>query len=140
METLDMSEEKKPNIKKLLPTGWRDFKITGCSNEVTSKKGNKQYILKIQDKETGYEEDLYAVSEPKKRWFLKTILDACNVPSVDGKYDFEPPLSNVLIGKDIKGNVIHEPNNWINRNGEEVKAFQHRIDEVKSMEEKAWDE
>lgn len=140
MEYMDMSEEKKPSRKVLLPEGWRNSKIIECSQEVESKKGNKQYIIRIQDKETSYEENIYAVSEPKKRWFLKAILDACDIPCFDGKYNFEPPLSSNLIGKNIKVLIEHEDNTWINREGETVKTKQHRITDVMTNTEIAWDE
>src|SRR3990167_9487772 len=108
MSEFDMREERKPTMKKLLPEGWREFKIVGCGDEVKSKKGNNQYIIRLRDIETGYEEDIYAVSEPKKRWFLKEILDACGVGHEEGVYKFEPPLSQHLISKIINGLVEHE--------------------------------
>lgn len=140
MESMDMSEEKKVSKKLLLPVGWRASKIIGCSEEVVSKKGNKQFILRFKDKETGYEEDVYAVSEPKKRWFLKEILDACDIKHENGVYKFEPPLNKNLIGKYVDVLIEHEDNEWINRNGETIKNKQHRISEVRSPELVAWDE
>ena len=130
MESLDMREEKKPSTKILLPEGWRDLDIIGCTDEVKSKQGNRQYIINIKDVETGYEENIYAVSEPKKRWFLKLILDACGVEHKEGVYVFEPPLSKHLIGNRIKGLFKHEDNEWINRDGETIKTKQHKIIEV----------
>lgn len=135
-----MTEEKKVSKKLLLPEGWRASKIVGCSDEVLSKKGNKQFILRFKDKETGYEEDVYAVSEPKKRWFLKEILDACDVEHKDGVYVFEPPLSKNIIGKNVDVLIQHEDNEWINRDGVTVKGKQHRINEVRATELQAWDE
>lgn len=140
MESLNMKEETKPMRKRLLDEGWREFLIVGCSDEVKSKGGNNQYVLKVQDVLTGYEENLYAVSEPKKRWFLKSLLDACNINCVDGIYNFEPPLSKNLIGNKIMGLVEHEDNEYINRACETVKIKQHKIVEVKSVGIKAWDE
>ena len=144
METMDMTEERKPPRRRLLPEGWRKFKIVNCSNEELSKKGNKQYIVRIRDHETGYEEDLYAVAEPKKRWFLKELLDACSVPCESGVYTFEKPLPELLIGYDIMGLVQHEPNEYINRDNVKVTTTQHRIVEVSAVEntneEVEWDE
>ena len=137
---LDLSQEKKPSRKRLLDKGWRNFKIVGCTDEVKSKKGNNQYILTVQDEATGYEEDLYAVSEPGKRWFLKSILDAVGIKNENGVYQFEPPLKNVLIDKRFHGLVEHEDNTYINRDGVEIKTVQHRINDVAVAEEKAWDD
>lgn len=137
---MDMNEEKKVTKRRLLPEGWRIFKIVGCSEEVKSKSGNNQYIITLEDKETGYQDNVYAVSEPKKRWFLKEILESCSVPQKDGIYTFEPPLSKSLIGKYIEGLVEHEDNEWINREGKTITTKQHRINEVRLQTSIAWDE
>lgn len=130
----NMKDEKRPNIKKLLPEGWRLFEIVDAE-EQTSKSGNQMIVITAKDMETGYEDTWYAVAEPKKRWFLKTILDACGcAASEDGVYDWE--LSDIL-NKSISGLVEHEDNKWINRNGDEVIQQQHKIVEVQEV---AWDE
>ena len=123
---MDMSQEKKPNLQVLLPQGWREFKITNCEDSI-SKKGNKQFVITSQDKETGYEDTWYAVAEPKKRWFLKSIMDACGIKHENGVYVFEPPLEKSLVGKNVLGLVVHEENEWINREGETVKQTQHKV-------------
>lgn len=124
---MDMSGEKKPNIKVLLPQGWREFKIVGCE-EKTSKAGNLMFVFSSQDKETGYIDTWYAVAEAGKRWFLKSILAACNCPaSSDGVYDWE---TSDVIGKNVLGLVIHEENEWINREGETIKQTQHKVSDI----------
>ncbi len=133
MESMNMSEEVKPTRKVLFPMGWRTFRIIACSEEVKSKKGNNQYILVIRDMETKQESNLYAVSEPKKRWMLKAILDACGILHENGIYKFEPPLSGILVGKEIMGFVEHEDKEWIDRLGETVKTKQHRIAEIQTV-------
>lgn len=141
MESMDMGNEQKPKRKVLFKEGWRRFLIVGCSDEVKSKSGNKQYIVSIKDTEAGQEDSLYAVSEPKKRWMLKEILNACNIKNENGIYQFEPPLSENLIGKTIMGFVEHEPNEFINRKGETIKTIQHKIFDIKSENDVvAWDE
>lgn len=125
--SMNMSDEKKPNIKVLLDQGWREFKITGCE-EKTSKAGNLMFVFSAQDKETGYIDTWYAVGEPGKRWFLKSILAACNCDaSSDGVYNWE--FSDV-IGKNVLGLVIHEDNEWINREGEKVVQKQHKVSDI----------
>lgn len=147
MEKMDMREEKKPSTKMLLPEGWRRFTIAGCEERL-SKSQNKMYVITAQDVKTEYDDTWYAVAEPKKRWFLKLIMDACGVPCEDGVYTFEPPLSNSLIGKSVEGLVVHEDNEYINREGETVNTKQHKVVDIrpstneqsKQDEEVAWDE
>lgn len=142
---MDMSQEKKPNIKRLLPEGRRDFEIVGCE-EKTSKSGNIMFVFECKDIETGYIDTWYAVAEQGKRWFLKSILSACGCEAgKDGVYEWD--ISDV-IGKNISGLVIHEDNEYINREGEKVKRKQHKIQDVsdlkitesKPKKEVAWDE
>jgi hypothetical protein len=126
------SNEKAPKKKKLLPEGWRKFTILGCK-PTTSKGGNPMYVFSIQDCETGYEEDIYAVNVEGKRWFLKMMLEALGiVADKKGVTDWDP---SQLVNKEFMGLVEHEPNEYINRDGETVKTTQHRITEVKSFEE-----
>lgn len=128
----DYSEEKKPNVKRLLPEGWRNFIVTSCSNEQPSKKGNPQYIIKLEDMLTSYEDTLYAINVKGKRWVLKALCDACEVPkNEEGHFLFEPPEPLPIIGKKIMCLIVHEPNEWINREGETIKGVQHKIVDFK---------
>ena len=134
----DMSDEPKPNIKKLLKEGWRKFTILGGVEKV-SRERNEMFVLDVQDDETGYNEDWYCVSVKGKRWFLKSILRACNVEAgQDGIYEWS---LDDIIGKSIAGLVEHEPNEYINRKGNTVKTTQHKIQEIKKVEDAiGWDE
>jgi len=132
-----MSQEKEPTRKKLLPEGWREFKILGCEPSV-SKSGNDMFIFELQDEETAYIDKVYAISTQGKRWLLKTILSACNVKAAqDGVYDWE---TKDVIGKQVNCLIEHEDNEWFNRQGEKVTTKQHKIVEFKESEVQAWDE
>jgi len=132
----DMSGEKAPTRKRLLPEGWRNFEIFSCEPSV-SKGGNEMFIFELKDEETQYVDKIYAVAVQGKRWLLKSILTACGVPAgQDGVYDWE--ISSIL-NKRIQGLVEHEDNEWINRDGETVTTKQHRIIEIKPAEEVEWD-
>lgn len=129
---MNMSDEKKPSNKVLLPQGWRKFKIVGCEDTI-SKQNNKMFVITAEDKETGYEDTWYAVAEPKKRWFLKSILAACNCKaSQDGVYDWDIPD---VLNKDVECLVVHEDNEWINREGETIKTKQHKVSDVRGTEQ-----
>lgn len=133
--SMDMKGEKAPKRKKLLPEGWRKFSILDCK-ESTSKGGNQMFVFTIQDCDTGYEEDIYAVATQGKRWFLKTILSAVGCQAgEDGVYDWE---IGQVINKEFMGLVEHEDNEYVNREGETIKGKQHRITEVKAEEVASW--
>lgn len=134
--SMDMTEEQKPTRKKLLPEGWRPCTIIGCSDEKLSKQQNKQYIIRIKDDETGYEDNFYAVSEPKKRWALKNLFDACSIPHQNGVYKFDKPLKETIVGKKVDALYEHEENSYINRENIRVEGKQHRISEFREQE---WD-
>lgn len=130
-----MTNEKKPKKRMLLPEGWRSGKVESCSKEEVSKKGNPQYIIGILDIQTWYVTDIYAINVPGKRWILKSICEACNVPvNSEGKFLFEPPEPPPIAGKDIMFFVEHEDNTWIDREGQERKDKQHKITDFKAIE------
>lgn len=132
MSPQDYSEEKKPVIKMLLPAGWRVFDIVNCSEEVFSSKGNLQYITTLADLKTGYEDTIYLVNVKGKRWVLKSICEASGVDRDEqGKFLFEPPAAPPIKGKRVLGFVVHEPNEYTNRNNEKIKTIQHKIVEFK---------
>ena len=124
----NMDNEQAPKRKKLLNQGWRIFQIKQ-GKEATSKSGNPMFIFTIQDNETDYIEDIYCVSTPGKRWILKCILSSCGIErNTDGNYNWDIPD---VLNKDILGLVEHEPNEYINREGVEVKTIQHKIVDFK---------
>lgn len=128
---MDMSNEKAPTSKVCLPIGWRVFKIKECK-EATSKKNNPMIVFTLLDKDTQTLHDVYAITEPGKRWFLKSLLSACEVPaSQDGVYKWE--FVDVLL-KEIEGLVIHEDNNWIDRKGNQRSDKQSKITDFRPLE------
>ena len=119
--------EKPPSRKVLLPEGWRGFDITGCEKTV-SKSGNPMFKITLTDQEQSATVDYYAVAVPGKRWNLKQILESVGIDKQEyDNYDYSPELLN----EKISGLVVHEPNDWIDRQGNEVKGKQHRIQEFK---------
>ena len=119
----DLSNEKAPSRKRLLPEGWRVFKFRS-GKEQSSKAGNSMFVMSIEDVETENVEDIYVVRTPGKRWLLKTILEALGIERKDDGYTYE--LED-LLHKNIMGEVIHEPNEYINRKGETIRGTQHKI-------------
>ena len=135
--SMDMENEKKPNVKMLLPEGWREFKLANAE-EQTSKAGNPMIVITAEDRETGYCDTWYAITTAGKRWFLKLILESCKCDAAeDGKYDFD--LSDI-IGKNVQGLSVHEDNEWINREGETITTKQHKIVDIRECEQNAVDE
>ena len=135
---MNMNSEKRPNVKRLLDEGWRTFRINSGEAKV-SKSGNDMFVVNITDIKTGYSEDIYLVATEGKRWLLKEILVACGIPKdTEGNYTWDIPD---IINKEIVGLVEHEPNEYINRNGDTVKTTVHRINKFDIVSNQvAWDE
>ena len=141
--SMNMSQEEAPLGGLLLNEGWRIFTIIQIA-EQTSKQGNEMFVFHVQDNETANIEKIYAISEEGKRWFLKCLLSAVGCEaSKDGVYDWD--IEDVL-HKQFEGLVVHEPNKYVNRDGEEITNVRHRISKVREIEstmipeeEKAWD-
>lgn len=133
---MNMSEEKEPSSRKLLPEGKREFQIIAVQ-ERKSKQGNMMFVVTLSDKETKYATDVFLVAEPKKRWALKQMLTACGCEAgQDGVYNWD--IKDIL-NKHISAEVVHEPNDYINRNGDEVKGFQHKIINFEVSQQTEWD-
>lgn len=134
--SMDMSQEKTPTTRKLLPEGEREFQVSFIEEQV-SKSGNKMFKVGLTDKETGYLTDVYLVAEPGKRWALKQLLTACGCEAgQDGVYNWD---THDVIDKHISATVEHEDNEFINRNGETIKTKQHRIVNFDVSKETEWD-
>ena len=128
--SMNMKNEKEPNVKKLLPTGWREFEIVDCVPE-TSKKGNAMFVFHIRDLATDYVDRVYAIATEGKRWTLKSILTCCGVESgQDGIYNWD---FNSVMNKNILGYVEHEQNVYIDRAGETINTQQHKITKFKKV-------
>lgn len=128
--SMNLDNEKAPNVKQLLPQGWRIFTILS-GEETTSKSGNAMFKFNIRDLETEYCEDIYCVSVEGKRWLLKQILSSCGIEKdASGNYTWD--IKDIL-NKEILGKVNHKPNEYINRNGDTIKTTQHKIVEFKKF-------
>lgn len=124
----NMNQEQAPKRKTILDQGWRVFNFKQ-GKEMTSKAGNSMFMMIIKDKLTDYTEDIYLVRTPGKRWTLKCVLDSFDIKrESDGTYIYD--LED-LLNKDILGLVVHEPNEYINREGVTVKTTQHKIVDFK---------
>lgn len=141
MPEYDMSGEKRP--PQLLPEGARLVRVTEMMLG-KSKADNEQYITTIEDVKTHKSMVIYLVAVPKKRWMLKSLLDACECPaSQDGVYNFEVPS---IIGKSVIAMVEHFQEPWINTKGENVTNTKAKVTEFIRPEHDAtgeaiaWDE
>jgi hypothetical protein len=123
-----LDNEKKPSRRQLLDQGWRAF-VFESGEDKPSKAGNQMFIMQTKDVATGYVEPVFLVRTEGKRWLLKAALESVGIKrSEDGKYNYE--LSD-LLGKELLGEVIHEPDEYINRNGDTVKTTRHKIVDFK---------
>ena len=127
--TMNMSGEKEPN--KVLDPGWYDWEIVKVE-EKTSKSGNQMFVVSValaQDPGTG--QDVYCVAEEGKRWFLKQLLKACEVPVLeDGSFDWS---EEDLIGKNVQGRVENNQETWIDRQGAERTTTKSKVVEFRKM-------
>lgn len=122
----NMDDEKPP--KRLLPEGWRIFKILNGREQV-SKSDNEMIVFSLEDELNESIDEVYCVLQKGKRWTLKSILTAAGIErNSDGNFKWD--ISD-LVGKRILGLVAHEPNEFINRKGETIKGTQHRLVDFK---------
>lgn len=125
----NMNGEKEPN--KVLDPGWYDWEIVKVDPQ-RSKQGNNMFVISIalaQDPGTG--QDVYCVAEEGKRWFLKQLLKACEVPTLeDGSFNWS---EEDLIGKNIQGRVENNQETWTDRENKERITTKSKVVEFRKM-------
>jgi hypothetical protein len=132
MPEYNMSEERRP--PSILQEGARLVRITEMIFG-TSKNGNEMYTVTIEDTKTHKSMQVWLVATPKKRWMLKSLLSACEIPaSQDGVYSFE---TKDIIGKSIIAMIEHVEEEWVNREGETVKTPKAKVTEFIQPEKDA---
>ena len=124
MPEYNMSEERRP--PSILQEGARLVRITEMILG-TSKSGNEMYTTTIEDTKTHKSMQVWLVATPKKRWMLKSLLSACEIPaSQDGVYSFE---TKDIIGKSVIAMIEHVTEPWTNREGVEVMQTKAKVTE-----------
>jgi hypothetical protein len=124
MPEYNMSEERRP--PSILQEGARLVRITEMIFG-TSKNGNEMYTVTIEDTKTHKSMQVWLVATPKKRWMLKSLLSACEIPaSQDGVYSFE---TKDIIGKSVIAMIEHVTEPWTNREGVEVMQTKAKVTE-----------
>jgi hypothetical protein len=131
MEPINYDAEKSP--KRILPQGWRKFVVLSGS-EGTSKAGKPKVILTIKDVEAEYVEEVHLSTQPGTAWVWGHLVKACGI----GKE--QAPTWEIICNKEIMGLIEHEPNEYIDREGNTVKTMQHRYVDFKGREKTAWED
>lgn len=131
--SFDMSKEQEFKATAFFPDGWRVFIIKGAE-ETTSKSGNEQIVWELEDEETSESFTLYTILTQGKRWLLKQLLGACQVPIKDGEI-FEFESLDFFNNKRINCKIVNseKDNTWFDREGIERKKMQKRS-EIKQIQ------
>lgn len=120
----DLSQEHKPS--GIIAEGERAVRILEMI-EGKSKSGNRMFTTTIEDIKTKTNMTVWLVAEPKKRWMLKSLLNACQVTAgADGVYDWSV---KDVIGKTVSAIVEHFQDTYINKEAKEVTATKARVTE-----------
>lgn len=135
----NMKDERKPS--SLFPAGERIIRVLEMI-ETKSKAGNRMFQTVIEDVKTHATMTIFLVAEPKKRWMLKSLLTACQLPAgEDGVYNWD---TTDVIGKTVVAMVEHYPEDWINREGNKVTSDKAKVTDFLSAplseEEVIWNE
>ena len=127
---MDMSNERRP--KELFKPGDSVVKILSMEFQ-TSKSGNKMFKCEIQQAVTGATDTFFLVAEEKKRWLLKSLLDATGQYKKDenNMYVFDP---DKIIGMDVVAEIYHEEQPWTDTNGNETTVKNNKIKKFKKSE------
>lgn len=107
----------------LPPEGWVDVEVVKMIEGI-SKQNNPKYTVDFASAVNpgeGLQQDLTNI--PGKRWLVRSLIEACGiVPETvfDEETGKERKIYNWEIsdieGKTVSGKIIHEPNDWRDRN------------------------
>ena len=127
----DMSQESGTATQAALDEGWHDFEIVNME-EQTSKSGNQMFKISFALADNPQKGLIaYAVAEPKKRWYLKNLLDAVGCDGgKDGVYNWS--VEDVM-GHTVSGRVENAVELWKDRSGKERKSTKSKLVEFAPM-------
>lgn len=121
----DFSQEKKPS--GIIPSGHRQVIVVEMIDGVSKASGNPMFTATIEDIETKNTMQVFLVNVPKKRWMLKSLLNAVGVEGgQDGVYSWD--VTDV-IGKQVTAIIEHYSEPWINRDGQSVTSNKAKVTE-----------
>jgi hypothetical protein len=119
----------------LLPEGWHKVLVTDVILQM-SKSNNEMWVITTEEPESGSVDTVYAITTPKKRWILKSFLDAAGF-----KKDSDGVYKNVemadCVGITVEANNKPEANEFVNRAGETIKEMRNKFISFRATTEKA---
>lgn len=123
--SMNMNNESE---RVLIPEGWHQFRV-GNIEEKTSKAGNMMFVVNLTRVSGAGAIDVYCVAEEGKRWMLKQLLDACRIiADPEGNYNWAiEDVKNEI----VEARIEHEPNDWIDREGNSRSDMRARVQEFK---------
>lgn len=128
--TMDMANEKKP--KDLFKEGETVVTIVSMEHMI-SKGGNSMFKCEIKQDVTGATDYFYFIAEEKKRWLLKSLLDATGQYKKDSNNKYTFDTENV-VGCKVLAEVYHEEQPWTDSTGKETTVKNNRIKIFKQSE------
>jgi len=125
MYSMNMNGESE---RVLINEGWHDFQVAQIEEQI-SKAGNMMFKVTLKLLTEHGSTDVYCIAEEGKRWMLKLLLEACGITG-DENGNYEWDISNVKDSM-VQAKIKHEPNEWIDRNGNAQTSMQSRVVEFK---------
>lgn len=128
------SEMKGEGGSILMNPGWILYTVTDVLRG-TSKAGNPQFIITIEEPNTGSVDTVYAIDVKGKRWILKQFLAACKLgEDKDGKITW---CEEDVIGMTVEAKNVPEKNEYTNRDGEKISEMKNKIQGFRVTDKKA---
>lgn len=120
---IDLTNEKEM-FNDLISEGEHHFRIADAESR-KSKTGKEMIVISLLEIETKQMIDDFLMLEKGQRWKLKNLLKSIGLNLEDGV-----PVKFTeadLVGKRIKGIIVHLEEKFINRDGQETTAKKSRI-------------
>lgn len=124
-------KNEKDTTRVIFRAGWHNWNVDSIE-EKTSKSGNPMFLVILCNLETYQTIECYLISLEGKQWKLMQFLRACGV-EIDQDGNCEWNASSV-VGRTIGAFVQNEENNFINREGKEIKGERSQISNFRVLE------
>jgi len=120
----------------LIDDGWYPVLITDITIK-TSSKGNEMWVITTEEPLSGSVDKTYAPTKKPKNWVLLSLLKACGFKKDPETKLYKDVTPDVCIGMTVEAQNKTEENNFIRRNGEEVKEMRNKFVLFRPATEKA---
>ena len=124
-------KNEKNTTRTVFKAGWHAWRVDSIESK-TAKSGNPMFLVTLSNTDTCQTIECYMVSVEGKQWLLSQFIKACGIVlDQDGNCSWN---DTDVIDHIVSGFIQNEENNYINREGVEIKGERSQISNFQLMQ------